>query len=857
MALTPPAPISNDDATAAYKKNQNQLQAERSALPATSSNKRARTSVPSSQVQGTVVDQDNRLSKYVYRDSNLLYELGWHTLVKHKRQRGDFGQLRINHPAQRFLHYLRKQGVPVLLTTRPWDHARIETAIRRGPHKSAKENQAFLQTEMADMIEKNQWVVLPYALAKTLPHLRISPIGVVPQRDRRPRTIVDYSYSDVNQETCNIAPVEAMQFGTALQRMIEDIVNADPRHGPVQMCKVDIADGFYRIEVRPDDIPKLGVVLPVDPGTEPLVAFPLVLPMGWKNSPPYFCAVTETVADVTNERNLHHENPPSHRLDHIADTQPTMPVADDTTPAAVRRASPALPRQALDGTSTAVPEPPAHHTRQHAYRRNSRALAKFDIYVDDFLGIAQGSRKRLRQLRRVLFHTLDEVLRPKDQADPEARQEPISIKKLQKGDACWSTTKQMLGWLIDTIRETITLPPHRIERLHTIIHSITPNQRRVSLQKWHRILGELRSMALAIPGARGLFSHLQAALQARNLEKGRIRVSANIRANLQDFAWLADSLQDRPTRLRELVAQPPVIFGTSDASGEGMGGVILPPPHLQSKSRPLLWRLPFAPNIQRNLATQDNPTGLITNSDLELAATIMQHDVICQNYDVREVTIHTSTDNQAAQAWQQRGSATTNATPAFLLRLQAIHQRFHRYLPLHSYLPGKLNTMADDASRLWHLSNQQLLTHFDTNYPQHRSWQLYHPTPEMHSAVISALRRQRSLPASFLHAPIQPTPIGESGPSSATRFRWIPSSRTSKTQLPSCKSTANATASEPSHPAVNQSDLARWRTRYAPLARRSRHWGPRIPAKTPTAKLISGCNVNCGDTPVQTHRQTV
>jgi hypothetical protein len=26
--------------------------------------------------------------------------------------------------------------------------------------------------------------------------------------------------------------------------------------------------------------------------------------------------------------------------------------------------------------------------------------------------------------------------------------------------------------------------------------------------KWHRVLGELRSMALAIPGARGLFSHL-------------------------------------------------------------------------------------------------------------------------------------------------------------------------------------------------------------------------------------------------------------------------------------------------------------------------------------------------------------
>jgi hypothetical protein len=71
----------------------------------------------------------------------------------------------------------------------------------------------------------------------------------------------------------------------------------------------------------------------------------------------------------------------------------------------------------------------------------------------------------------------------------------------------------MLGWLIDTVQATVTLPPHRIERLHSIIHSIAPSQRRVSLQKWHKILGELRPMSLAIPGARGLFSHLQAALQ--------------------------------------------------------------------------------------------------------------------------------------------------------------------------------------------------------------------------------------------------------------------------------------------------------------------------------------------------------
>jgi hypothetical protein len=220
--------------------------------------------------------------------------------------------------------------------------------------------------------------------------------------------------------------------------------------------------------------------------------------------------------------------------------------------------------------------------------------------------------------------------------------------------------------LINTIQSTIALPPHRLERLFVILNSIPPEQRRISIQKWQQMLGELRAMAIAIPGARGIFSHLQAALRQRNIVKGRIRVSNHVRATLEDFKWLASSLQDRPTRLQELVAQPPCLYGTTDASGQGMGGVLLPPSN-NSTQAPLVWRHRFPAAVQKNLVSATQPHGTVTNSDLELAATIIQHDAICHNYDVREQTIHTGTDNQAAQAWQQKGSTTTNAVPAFLL----------------------------------------------------------------------------------------------------------------------------------------------------------------------------------------------
>ena len=194
---------------------------------------------------------------------------------------------------------------------------------------------------MVDMILCRQWIVLPYNDIKDLPGLCLSPIGVVPQRDWRPRTIVDYTFYGVNADTCRLAPEEAMRFGRAFQRLLEDIMNADPRFGPVYLCKVDISDGFYRVWLRAEDIPKLGVAFPSERVGEHLVAFPLVLPMGWVSSPPYFCAHTETVADVTNERIMQGARPHPHRLDRIADTTPPSNLASG-----------------LSGVTDAMPVPP-------------------------------------------------------------------------------------------------------------------------------------------------------------------------------------------------------------------------------------------------------------------------------------------------------------------------------------------------------------------------------------------------------------------------------------------------------------------------------------------------------------------
>ena len=83
----------------------------------------------------------------------------------------------------------------------------------------------------------------------------------------------------------------------------------------------------------------------------------------------------------------------------------------------------------------------------------------------------------------------------------------------------------------------------------------------------------------------------------------------------------------------------------------GMGGVVLPPKHAvplhatQGAGKLLVWQARFPNDIAHQLITYDNPRGSVTNSDLELAATVTQHDIITQHYDVRECTLHNATDN--------------------------------------------------------------------------------------------------------------------------------------------------------------------------------------------------------------------
>jgi hypothetical protein len=393
------------------------------------------------------------------------------------------------HPAAPLLDNIRSEGVPVTMSGDEWSAEKIQEMARRGPHKSAKDHALFIRDEMASFAEQGFWVVLPLPEVEDMDRLRLSPLGVVPQRDRRPRLINDLTFSGVNAETVQTGLANAMQFGHTLLRLLYQIRHANPAFGPVYAMKIDVADGFYRVNLDERQALSLACLLPQEPGEPQLVAVPLALPMGWVESPPYFCAATKTIADLVNSR-LSRTQVPRHRLEHEA--------------------------LRFDSALSVPAHPVAPAPFRPSQRMRTTPVGSVDVFVDDFLGLAQGTADRPRHITRVLLHTIDEVLQPADPTRP-SQKEPASVKILQH-------------------------PP------------------------LHRVLSELHSMALAVPVAHGLFSELQTALQQRKA-KHHIRITCLIRQQLTDFAALADNLHNRPTRVEEIIADEPSVESAWEVFG--------------------------------------------------------------------------------------------------------------------------------------------------------------------------------------------------------------------------------------------------------------------------------------------------
>jgi hypothetical protein len=545
-----------------------------------------------------------------------------------------------------------------------------DAAVARAPHRSAAVDWAeFLLQDMYEYVQMGFWTVLPYNAVRSLTPLRLAPAGVVPQHDRRPRPIIHYSFYDTNQLSVPLQPKHAMQFGHTLQRILQRLVYCNSTHGPPLLAKIDLADGYYRVPLTPSVALRLAVVIPSDMPDQPLIAVPLTLPMGWSHSPPFFCAFTETVADIANQ----------------AITQPQL---RDVHPLFQATQQVPLPTH-----------PQFHNDAIVLGSTDAEPLAYHDVYIDNFITVAQ--QPLHYHTLNTLLHTIDRVF---DGAPHPTCRQAISKSKLEKGDATFATVKRILGWDVDTHKMQLSLPLHRLTALTTLLQTYI-QVKRVSKRRWAQLLGVLRSSAPALYGASHLFSILQHAATQRDAR--RIRITHLLRTVLRDWLLLIKDMHHTLAPLHTLVPTAPTLIATTDALHLGLGGAWTT--HHAGTTANYLWRTPVPLTLQANLLTEKHPGGSVTINDLELAASIIGATLASQSSPLPYNHLLLGTDNTAACAWLNKGSTTSTSAPAFLLhQLARLHCALNFTLSA-LYVPGTSNHIADCCSRLLYLSDTDFL----------------------------------------------------------------------------------------------------------------------------------------------------
>jgi hypothetical protein len=300
------------------------------------------------------------------------------------------------------------------------------------------------------------------------------------KRSREDKVILQAS---VNDKTVRLAPeAPVKELGNVLPRML-DFMASVPTGEHIHFSKMDLADGYWRMVVEPEARWNFAYVMPSAAGKPIRLVIPSALQMGWNESPASFCATTETARDVAQ-----HWIDGNKRLsEHLVEifTTPTTPAQ-----------------------------------RQSADEPRQQILA---VYVDDYClaAVEDSTGTLLQRTARATLHAIHSVFpTPEATGTPDAKN-PISEKKLAKGDARWDTQKEILGYWLNGSNCTMQLPPGRADILLQEIKSIL-KKKRVPLKWFWSLACRLQYAARILPAANAFFIPLNNA-QKRNASLRRLK----------------------------------------------------------------------------------------------------------------------------------------------------------------------------------------------------------------------------------------------------------------------------------------------------------------------------------------------
>jgi len=546
-------------------------------------------------------------------------------------------------------------------------------------------------------------------------------------------------------------------------------------------------------------------LLPPKEGEPQRVMVPSQLQMGWSESAAFFTTASQAAANLANQII---DNPDvmsslgPHPLEHYA-----LPPELDPAPS--------------DTSAQAAPV--------------GRLLT---VFIDDFcqlLAIQGIPDAAITTATRSPLHSIHAIFPPPNITGHTNGKDPISKKKLEKGDARWQWEKDLLGFLFHGLHRTVKLPSAKAAKYLEGLQDLLKRSN-IPLSAFRKLHGRLQHVSQIMPGLKGFMTPLNAQLKKEHSTIG-LGDKSELREVLEYACLFIKDLQCRPTHVYELVPPTlPFVYGYGDASAEGAGGVWLPCTSLSLK--PIVWRIRWPADIEREVR---NHHGTITNSDVELAAVFIAFAILVRLIPMKHLSAYLGSDNKPTVAWNQRmASKSPSKIPDRFLRAIASIQRGAQTGPLDvEYEEGDINKMADFASRSWlqhKLENDtSFLTAFNSAFPLPISlgqWTLFQIPPDLILMTLSVLRNSK-----LDNNTLEQTFTGNGGLLSVSPTAATHGCRTHREISPSTARTVQSPSWPLLHPSGKEDSTIRFRLE----ARRSKeHFGRRLRPSSPISEKIPG-----------------
>ncbi len=330
--------------------------------------------------------------------------------------------------------------------------------------------------------------------------------------------------------------------------------------------------------------------------------------------------------------------------------------------------------------------------------------------------------------------------------------------------------------------KTISLSKEKRDALLIILKSWlhgSRNNRGIPFDEFQSTISKIQHAFITLPAGRGLLSPFYRVLATKPKSVFLHRNKPLLTAVTECRTFLRDTV-NTPTKCKNLIHAWPDCIGITDASGHGLGGVILGE---NSAIVPTVFRMQWPNDIKTEIVSTENPTGTITNSDLKMAGLLMLWIVmenVCQPLHNKHVALFS--DNSPTVHWVQRLAVKQSPIAMQLIRALALRLHLQKASPLTPlHIAGANNAMTDIPSRSfgsepkWHCKTDADLLHlFNSSFPlpTQASWTVFHPSSAIATRLISVLRMQPFLMDDWRRLPTAGKNTGSVGKPMSHLWDW-------------------------------------------------------------------------------------